>query len=87
MVVRWSRPTKDLVATGSVETKPERGTTFTYPARGVLWRRGHPTDVELGALAKYPFLREASAYIRAEQGSLEEILTEPAYARVRAIGK
>jgi len=43
--------------------------------------------VELGTLAKYPFLREASAYIRAEQVSLEEILSESAYARARAIGK
>ena len=63
------------------------GGTFAIPARGVLWRGRLPTVVELGALAKYPFLREASAYIRAEQVSLEEILSEPAYARARAIGK
>lgn len=43
--------------------------------------------MDLGILAKYPFLREASAYIRAERVSLEELLAEPAYARARAIGK
>jgi DNA primase large subunit len=43
--------------------------------------------VELATLAKYPFLREASAYIRAENVTLEELLTEPAYARARSMGK
>ena len=35
--------------------------------------RGVPSDVELASLVKYPFLREASAFIRAEKVSLEEI--------------
>jgi DNA primase large subunit len=43
--------------------------------------------VELGTLAKFPFMREASAFIRAEKVSLEEILVEPAYARARTLGK
>jgi len=43
--------------------------------------------VELAALAKYPFVQEASAFIRAEQVTLEELLSEPAYARARAIGR
>ncbi len=43
--------------------------------------------VELATLAKYPFLREASAFIRAENVTLDEILTEPAYARARTLGK
>lgn len=43
--------------------------------------------MELATLAKFPFLREASAYIRAEGVSLEELLAEPAYARARALGK
>ena len=38
-------------------------------------------------LAKFPFLREASAYIRAEGITLEELLTNPAFARARALGK
>src|SRR2546426_12060246 len=42
-------------------------------------RRSH--SVELATLAKYPFLLEASAFIRSEKVSLEEILLEPAYAR------
>jgi DNA primase large subunit len=46
-----------------------------------------PSDVELATLAKYPFLRESSAFIRAEKVSLEEILLEPAYARARSLGK
>lgn len=45
------------------------------------------STVELAALAKYPFLREASAFIRAEKVSLEEILLEPAYGRARTLGK
>src|SRR2546425_1872205 len=48
-------------------------------------RRSH--CVELATLAKYPFLREASAFIRAEKVSLEEILLEPAYARARTLGR
>ena len=63
------------------------GTTFAHPARGVLCGSYYPRDVELGVLAKYPFLREASAYIRSEGVSLEEVLAEPAYARARAAGK
>jgi len=43
--------------------------------------------VDLSTIAKYPFLREASAYIRAENVTLEEVLSEPAYARARGIGK
>jgi len=43
--------------------------------------------VELGTLAKFPFMREASAFIRAEKVSLEEILLEPAYARARTLGR
>src|SRR2546430_17736900 len=46
-----------------------------------------PTAVELSALAKYPFLREASAFIRSEGVTLEELLSEPAYARARALGR
>jgi len=48
-------------------------------------RRSH--SVELATLAKYPFLLEASAFIRSEKVSLEEILLEPAYARARTLGK
>src|SRR5712691_305381 len=44
-------------------------------------------SVELATLAKYPFLHEASALIRSEKVSLEEILLEPAYARARSLGK
>ena len=43
--------------------------------------------MELATLAKYPFLREASAFIRAEGVTLEELLSEPAYARARALGR
>ncbi len=43
--------------------------------------------VELARLAKYPFLREASAFVLGEKVSLEEILLEPAYARARSLGK
>ena len=43
--------------------------------------------MELASLAKYPFLREASAFIRAERVTLEELLTEPAFARARTMGK
>jgi len=43
--------------------------------------------VDLPVLARYPFLREASGYIRAEGISLEELLTDPAYARARALGR
>src|SRR5438128_621901 len=60
---------------------------FAVPRVGLLWPRGVPSDVELASLAKYPFLREASAFIRAEKVSLEEILLEPAYARARSLGK
>ena len=43
--------------------------------------------MELASLAKYPFLREASAFIRAEGVTLEDLLSEPAYARARAMGR
>ena len=43
--------------------------------------------MELASLAKYPFVQEASAFIRAEHVTLEELLSEPAYARARAIGR
>ena len=44
-------------------------------------------SVDLPALAKFPFLREASAYIRSEGISLEELLTDPAFERARAVGR
>jgi len=43
--------------------------------------------VELGALAKYPFLREARAFIQAEGITLEDLLSDAAYARSRSLGK
>jgi DNA primase large subunit len=43
--------------------------------------------VDLGTLSKFPFLREAAAHIRAERITLEELLSEPAYARARSLGK
>jgi DNA primase large subunit len=61
--------------------------TFAHPARGVLCGGRVPAGVELGVLAKYPFLREASAYIQSEGVPLEEVLADPAYARARAAGK
>src|SRR5437879_11901509 len=48
-------------------------------------QRSH--SVELATLAKYPFLLEASAFIRSEKVSLEEIHLEPADARARTLGK
>ena len=42
--------------------------------------------MELSLLAKFPFLREAAAFIRSEGVTLEDLLTEPAYARARALG-
>src|SRR2546425_11467171 len=64
-----------------------RGPRFAGPRVGLLWLRCVASDVELVTLARYPFLRESSAFIRAEKVSLEEILLEPAYARARALGK
>src|SRR5437762_9492130 len=61
--------------------------TFAVPRRGLLSRTCVPSTVELAGLAKYPFLQEASAFIRAEPVTLEELLSEPAYARARAIGR
>ncbi len=61
--------------------------TFTPPCHDLLLPRLVPVPVELATLAKYPFLREASAFIRAENVTLDEILTEPAYARARTLGK
>ena len=46
-----------------------------------------PLSVELATLAKFPFLREAAAHIRAERITLEELLTEAAYGRARSLGK
>ena len=60
---------------------------FTVPRRGLLSCTSVPSTVELAGLAKYPFLQEASAFIRAEHVTLEELLSEPAYARARAIGR
>jgi DNA primase large subunit len=42
--------------------------------------------VELPTLAKFPFLREAAAYIRSENITLEELLTESAFERARGLG-
>ena len=64
-----------------------RAPTFTPPRHDLLLPRLVPVPVELATLAKYPFLREASAFIRAENVTLDEILTEPAYARARTLGK
>src|SRR4030066_326595 len=57
------------------------------PRRGLLCPARVRTGVDLPVLARYPFLREASGYIRAEGISLEELLTDPAYARARALGR
>ena len=46
-----------------------------------------PFAVELATLAKFPFLHEAAAYIRAEKITLEELLTEAAFERARSLGK
>ncbi len=43
--------------------------------------------MDLATLAKFPFLREAAAHIRAEGITLEELLTETAYGRARSLGK
>ncbi len=43
--------------------------------------------MELASLAKFPFLHEAAAYIRGEGITLEELRTETAYARARALGR
>ncbi len=43
--------------------------------------------MELASLAKFPFLREAAAHIRAEGITLEELLSEPAYQRARTLGR
>jgi DNA primase large subunit len=43
--------------------------------------------VELATLAKFPFLREAGGHIRMEGITLEELLTESAFARARSLGK
>src|SRR5437899_3712998 len=64
-----------------------RFSRFAVPRVGLLWPRDVPSEVELATLAKYPFLRESSAFIRAEKVSLEEILLEPAFARARSLGK
>lgn len=64
-----------------------RAPTFTPPCHDLLLPRPVLVPVELATLAKYPFLREASAFIRAENVTLDEILTEPAYVRARTLGK
>ncbi len=61
--------------------------TFAIPRDALLTVRRVPSSVELAALAKFPFLREARAYIQGEGITLEELLTEAAYARARALGK
>ena len=38
-------------------------------------------------LARYPFLREASEFVRSHGVSLEELLTHPAYSQARRRGK
>ncbi len=38
-------------------------------------------------MAKFPFLHEAAAHIRAEGITLEELLSEPAYGRARTLGR
>lgn len=43
--------------------------------------------MELATLAKFPFLREAAAYIRAEKITLEDLLSESAFDRARVLGK
>jgi len=43
--------------------------------------------VDLSTLAKYPFLRESAAFIRAEGVALEELLADEAYSRSRGLGK
>ena len=60
---------------------------FTHPRAALLTGRGVPRPVELATLAKFPFLREAAAHIRAEGITLEELLSETAYARARTLGK
>ncbi len=57
------------------------------PSKGVLTRVHLVRVVDLATLAKFPFLREAAAHIRAEKITLEELLTEAAYARARNLGK
>lgn len=42
--------------------------------------------VELSALAKYPFLAESKAHIKADAPSVEELLEDPLYERARVIG-
>lgn len=42
--------------------------------------------VELSALAKYPFLSDSKAYIKADAPSVEELLEDPLYERARVIG-
>ncbi len=43
--------------------------------------------MDLATLAKFPFLHEAAAHIRAEKITLEDLLTEAAYERARNLGK
>src|SRR3990172_9428640 len=43
--------------------------------------------VDLSTLAKYPFLRESAAFIRAEGVALEELLADEASSRSRGLGK
>src|SRR5207253_3767797 len=78
---------KDLRPTLGAFAMSSGDSTFTVPRRGLLSCTSVPSTVELAGLAKYPFLQEASAFIRAEHVTLEELLSEPAYARARAIGR
>src|SRR5437899_12020695 len=58
---------------------------FADPRLGLLWPRDVPSEVELATLAKYPSLREPSAFIRAEKVSLEQILLDPTSSRARTL--
>jgi len=60
---------------------------FAPPGRDLLIRDRVPSEVDLASLAKYPFVQEASAFIRSEKVSLEDLLSERAYARARSIGR
>ena len=68
---------------------PEAGLppTFARPRVALLSPGGLARTVELAILARFPFLREAAAHIRAEGITLEDLLSEAAYARARALGK
>src|SRR5205807_9246343 len=82
-----SRPRNSPIIGSQKDLRPAAvGRVRASPANAFN-RECVPTAVELSALAKYPFLREASAFIRSEGVTLEELLSEPAYARARALGR